>query len=152
MDGKFIIVEGELDRQLLAAILPALPAHIKLVAAGGYSAALSKAATVLAYLHQDALLALDTDTTDDQAALEKQQFVYDYLKGSRNGNQFELTLFRPTLLDYLTGYMDVMTDGEIITTRKPAKERIQEVLAAADLTKYWELPAIKSIVAFAQQS
>lgn len=151
MDGKFIIVEGELDRQLLAAILPSLPPQVKLVAAGGYSAALSKAATVLAYLHQDALLALDTDTTDDRAALEKQQFVYDYLKGSRNGNQLELTFFKPTLLDYLTGYMDIMTDGEIITNRKPDKERIQEVVATDDLTKYWELPAIKSIIAFAHQ-
>lgn len=149
MDGKFIIVEGELDRQLLAAILPALPPQVKLVAAGGYSAALSKAATVLAYLHQDALLALDADTLDEHAALEKQQFVYDYLKGSRNGNQLELTLFKPTLLDYLTGYMDVMAGGEIITNRKPDKERIKEVLATPDLAKYWELPAIKSIMAFA---
>lgn len=149
MSGKFIIVEGELDRQLLEAILPALPSQIKLVAAGGYSAALSKAATVLAYLHQDALLALDADTVDEWAALEKQQFVYDYLRGSRNGNQLELTLFKPTLLDYLTGYMDVMSGGRMSTTRKSDKERIAEVLATADLTKYWELPEIERIVTFA---
>ena len=149
MNGKFIIVENEADRQLLAAVLPSLPSEVKLVAAGGYSAALSKAATVLAYLHQDALLALDADTTDEQAALEKQQFVLDYLRGSRNGNQLELTLYKPSLLDYLTGYEDAMVAGSITTNRKPDSERREELLTVVDLAGYRELPAIKKIIAFA---
>jgi len=106
MEEKYIIVEGEQDRRLLAAIWPELASHIKLVAASGYSAALSKAATVLSYLHKDALLALDADTADDRVATEKEQFVKDYLKSSNNDNQFKLILFKPSLPDYLIGYND----------------------------------------------
>lgn len=153
MTGKFIIVEGEKDRQLLAAILPHLAPTVKLVAAGGYSAALSKAATVLSYLHQNTLLILDADTNDDQAAAEKKQFIHDYLKSSRNGNRFELVLFKPSLPDYLLGYEESFTNENKMLSRDIRMMRLWQDLEAnpTSFEQYQKLPGMRGIIAFAQE-
>jgi len=151
MEEKYIIVEGELDRRLLIAILPQLASHIKLVAADGYSAAISKAATVMSYLHKDALLALDADTADDRAVAEKEQFVKDYLKSSRNDNQFELVLFKPSLPDCLIGYNESFTNEAKILKRNVQMVHLWKELNAnpTSFTKYKDLPALQEIKAFA---
>lgn len=152
MDEKYIIVEGEQDRRLLAAILPSLASHVKLVAADGYSAALSKAATVLSYLHKDALLALDADTADDRVAAEKEQFVQDYLKTSRNGNKLALVLFKPSLSDYLIEYTGSFTNESSMLTRNIQMARLWQELNAnpASFTKYQSLPEMQEIKLFAE--
>lgn len=151
MEEKYIIVEGEKDRRLLAAILPQLASHVKLVAADGYSAAISKAATVMSYLHKDTLLALDADTLDDRAAAEKQKFVNDYLKSSRNGNQFELVLFKPSLLDYLIGYENSWANETKMLERNIQIVRLWQELAnnPNSFTQYQSLPMLQEIKVFA---
>jgi hypothetical protein len=151
MEDKYIIVEGEQDRRLLAAILPQLAVHAKLVSADGYSAALSKAATVLSYLHKDALLALDADTTDERVAAEKKQFVNDYLKSSRNGNRFELVLFKPTLLDRLLGDDEWFTNEDKRLARNLRLVKFWNELSnnPTSFTRYQDLPALQEIRAFA---
>ena len=152
MEEKYIIVENEQDRRLLAAILPQLGSHIKLIAADGYSAALSKAATVMSYLHKDTLLALDAATTDDRAAAEKEEFVEAYLKSSRNGNQLKLVMFKPSLPDYLIGYEESFTNEKKMLRRNMQIVRLWQNLNAdpGSFTKYQALPDLEKIRAFTE--
>ena len=163
MKNKFVIMEGDDDMHLLEALLPEQLGRAEVVAAGGHSAALSAAASVLSYLKKDTLLLLDSDTTSERGAAEKRQFVESYLRPSRSGSRFELVLFEPTLLDYLlvhadsgaldqgptTGYGVLVSQSQ--SRRKSATKHLLAQLKGSPDTRraLRQLPEITRIIAFA---
>jgi len=86
-----IITEGKFDAEALTEILKDknLGAEYKIISAGGYSSALSKARSLLSFGDQKVLLLLDTDSVEKDKIDEKKEFVDFYVSGKNNSEYFK---------------------------------------------------------------
>lgn len=81
--AAYIITEGKFDAEFIKWILPDLterPETIDILAAPGYSSALSIAESVLVQTHRPVLLVIDADTTDELRIREKRTFIEQYVR------------------------------------------------------------------------
>lgn len=97
-EAAYIITEGKLDAELIKAILPGLtenPEKIAILAAPGYSAALSIAESVLIQTQRPVLLVIDADTIDELRIREKKTFIQQYVR--INGMTCQVAFAVPSL-------------------------------------------------------
>lgn len=79
----YIITEGKFDAAFIKQLLPDLteqPEKIDILAAPGYSSALSIAESVLVQTQRPVLLVIDADTTDEIRIREKRTFIEQYVR------------------------------------------------------------------------
>jgi len=78
---RYFVVEGQDDEFILRSLLPQeLLQDTKIIVAGGYSAALSVAQTLLTLTPLPIVIFFDTDTFSEKEIEEKKQFINSYLK------------------------------------------------------------------------
>jgi hypothetical protein len=81
MTKQYFVVEGLDDEFILKSLLPQeLLQETKVIVAGGYSAALSVAQTLLTLTPLPIVIFFDTDTFTEKEIEEKKQFINSYLK------------------------------------------------------------------------
>ncbi len=98
LKSAYIITEGKFDAELVKGLLPDLtgqPDEIDVLAAPGYSAALSIAESVLFQTQRPALLLVDADTDDEMRIREKKTFIEQYVRV--NGMTCQVILAVPTM-------------------------------------------------------
>ncbi len=86
-----IITEGEFDAKVLKKLLSgkAFNNHIDILSANGYSSALSKVKSLLTLRNKKVILLLDTDTVENDAIKEKEDFVNYYINTTLNKDNFK---------------------------------------------------------------
>lgn len=94
-----LITEGHTDAQILRWCLSNEidELGLRVLSAGGKSAADSVARTILVARRRPVALAVDADTTDANAAQEKRQFYVQSLKEVAGTTPFAVELFIPTI-------------------------------------------------------
>lgn len=95
MTLRYFVVEGKEDEAYLRLLLPSnLIQDTKIMAASGYSSALSTVQTLLTLTPLPISFFFDTDSCSEEKTVEKKQFIQSYL-----GNPANLTLvpFEPEI-------------------------------------------------------
>jgi len=96
MIQKIIVTEGKTDGLLLEKMFSGLN-NIKIMAASGYSSALSLASSILSHHKKPVLLLLDADSNDKTDIEKRYQFVENYLNMATPGAIFKVILFEPKM-------------------------------------------------------
>lgn len=86
-----IVTEGEFDAQILKRLLcEKMPnVTINILAAMGYSSALSKVKSLLTIRNKNIVLILDADTVDKNEIRQKEDFVNSYVNTNLNKENFK---------------------------------------------------------------
>lgn len=86
-----IITEGKFDAMVLKKLFEDKPFRIKfeILAANGYSSALSKVKSLLTFRDKEIILLLNTDTIETLEIRQKEDFVNSYINTNLNKNNFK---------------------------------------------------------------
>jgi hypothetical protein len=100
---KYIVTEGETDKEVLMAILPkSIIEDSEIVSSRGYSDALSVARSLISSKdHGKVALVVDSDTTDDNELEERKEFINHYI-GDVGSKRYRVFMFTPNIESLLT--------------------------------------------------
>jgi hypothetical protein len=92
----YIITEEAFDKALLEKILPStLLTNVEILSSGGYSAALSKASSILSYWHEPVILMVNAQSNNMEAIRAKRSFIYEILSATASDALFKIVLVEP---------------------------------------------------------
>lgn len=113
----YIITEEAFDKQLLEKVLPsAILAKVEILSSGGYSAALSKASSILSYWHEPIILIANAQSNNNEAIRAKRSFIYEILSATASDSLFKIVLVEPEFDVLFFQDMDILkklTQGAI---------------------------------------
>lgn len=99
LNGLYIVTEWEFDKKLVEMIIPEeLQERVSVLSAGGYSAALAMARSILSARHQsNAILVVDADTLDEHNIQEREDFIRSYMNRISADERFAILLQKPEI-------------------------------------------------------
>ena len=116
----YIVTEEAFDKLLLEKVLPsAILANVEILSSGGYSAALSKASSILSYWHEPIILIANAQSNNNEAIRAKRSFIYEVLSATASDSLFKIVLVEPEF--------DVLFFQDIDVLRKLTHGKISEL-------------------------
>jgi hypothetical protein len=113
----YIITEEVFDKLLLEKVLPStLLSKVEILSSGGYSAALSKASSILSYWQEPVILMVNAQSNNLDAVRAKRSFIYEILSATASDSLFKIVLIEPESEVLLFQDIDIlkkMTAGKI---------------------------------------
>lgn len=99
LNGLYIVTEWDFDKELVEMIIPDdLQERVSVLSAGGYSAALAMARSILSARHKsNAILVVDADTLDDHNIQEREDFIRSYMNRISADERFAILLQKPEI-------------------------------------------------------
>lgn len=139
LNGLYIVTEGDFDKDLIEILVPEqYQEKVSVLSAGGYSAALSMARSILSARHKaKTILVVDADTVDEKDAEEREDFIRSYMHRISADNRFAILLQKPEIeavffedksaLENLTG--KAYTDLEFHLAKDNPKKNLLDFLS-----------------------
>jgi len=98
MIQKYLIAETDIGMFLLTKLLPKeISSRIRFIKGNGYSAAVSKARSVLASSSLPVFLVLDSGTVNRIRVEEKKEYVFEMLRQMASPDRFDIFVFVPEI-------------------------------------------------------
>lgn len=99
LNGLYIVTEWDFDKDLVEMVIPEqYQQKVSVLSAGGYSAALSMARSILSARHQArTILVVDADATDERDVAEREDFIRTYMHRISGDDRFAILLQKPEI-------------------------------------------------------
>ncbi len=99
LNGLYIITEDDFNKDLVEMLVPEeYQGKVSVLSAGGYSAALSMARSILSSRHQsNTILVVDANSNNDDNIEEREDFIRSYMHLISNDDRFAILLQKPNI-------------------------------------------------------
>lgn len=143
-----IVTEGEFDAQILKRLLgEKMPnVTINILAAMGYSSALSKVKSLLTIRNKNIVLILDADTVDKNEIRQKEDFVNSYVNTNLNKENFKAFWAVPEFeiiflnnIKFMSELSKKKISKELIEVAKISPKRTLESMSKKGRKEYLQL-------------